>query len=99
MFQVEWVCKVPCCFEVFIISGIKRHNFAPYSKQQLVQIVTSRISDLGVFNNTAIEFIATKVASVSGDARRALSICSKAVDVAVQEYKNRDVSVITFVVT
>ena len=52
--------------------------FEAYSRQQIEQIVSARLSGLGVFSTDAIEICARKVASVSGDVRRALQICRRA---------------------
>ena len=38
-------------------------------------IVASRLEGLEVFQSNAIQLVARKVASLSGDARRALDIC------------------------
>jgi origin recognition complex subunit 1 len=55
--------------------GLTRINFQPYTYQQLVKIVESRLKDIKAFRKEAIEFAARKVGAVSGDARRALDIC------------------------
>lgn len=55
--------------------GLTRLNFEPYTHQQLIDIVTSRLEGTQVFDSKAIEMCARKVSSVSGDARRALDIC------------------------
>lgn len=61
--------------------GSNRINFAPYNKNQLIEILTTRIEGLdGVFAKEAIGLVASKVAGVTGDARRALDICRRAVE-------------------
>ncbi|KAG0027940.1 Origin recognition complex, subunit 1 [Podila clonocystis] len=55
--------------------GLTRINFQPYTYQQLVRIVESRLEGVKAFRREAIEFAARKVGAVSGDARRALDIC------------------------
>ncbi|KAF9946901.1 Origin recognition complex, subunit 1, partial [Mortierella alpina] len=55
--------------------GLTRINFQPYTYQQLVKIVESRLAGINAFRREAIEFAARKVGAVSGDARRALDIC------------------------
>jgi origin recognition complex subunit 1 len=61
-----------------------RINFQPYSTQQLVQIVQSRLSTakeglkgkmVDIIHADAIKFAAMKVSGISGDARRVLDIC------------------------
>lgn len=61
--------------------GSNRINFTPYDKSQLIEILTTRLEGLdGVFAKEAIGLVAGKVASVTGDARRALDICRRAVE-------------------
>ena len=62
--------------------GLTRVDFKMYTYEQLSEIIQSRIADLGVFDSSAVEFSARKVAAVSGDARRALDICRRAAEVA-----------------
>ena len=59
---------------------MKRITFMPYTFQQLSEIITSRVSLIDVFEKDAIELCARKVGAVSGDARRALTICRRAVE-------------------
>ncbi|KAF8938108.1 Origin recognition complex, subunit 1 [Haplosporangium gracile] len=61
--------------------GLTRINFQPYTYQQLVKIVESRLEGIQAFRREAIEFAARKVGAVSGDARRALDICRRAVEI------------------
>ena len=56
--------------------------FQPYSHNQLQTIVTSRVEGLSIFQQDAIQLVARKVASLSGDARRALDICRRATELA-----------------
>ena len=65
--------------------GLTRQNFKPYTFDQLVEIVSSRLFSLDVFGSESIELAARKVASVSGDARRALDICRYALSVDLDE--------------
>lgn len=55
--------------------GFNRLNFDPYNQLQLQMIVSSRLQGLEVFQSDEIELVSRKVASLSGDARRALDIC------------------------
>ncbi|KAJ9060529.1 Origin recognition complex, subunit 1 [Entomophthora muscae] len=59
--------------------GLIRVVFEPYSFQQLKAIVASRLMAVPWFDPEAVEMCARKVASVSGDARRALDICRYAI--------------------
>uniref|UniRef100_A0A1B0DRD7 Origin recognition complex subunit 1 n=1 Tax=Phlebotomus papatasi TaxID=29031 RepID=A0A1B0DRD7_PHLPP len=62
--------------------GLTRLTFKPYSFRQLQEIVTSRLVGFDAFNADALQLVARKVAAVSGDARRALDICRRAVEIA-----------------
>ena len=62
--------------------GLTRLTFAPYTHQQLQEIVTARLTGLSVFDKDAIQLVSRKVASLSGDARRALDICRRATEIA-----------------
>ncbi|KAG8197381.1 hypothetical protein JTE90_013504 [Oedothorax gibbosus] len=62
--------------------GLTRKTFQPYTFRQLQEIIMSRIQELQVFDPDAVQFVARKVAAVSGDARRALDICRHATEVA-----------------
>lgn len=61
----------------------KLMHFAPYTKQQIVEIFTSRLKEAGaldVFSPIALQLLAGKVAAVSGDVRRALDIGRRVVE-------------------
>lgn len=64
--------------------GLTRIQFPGYTHDQLREIIESRLMDIegGIVERDAIEFASRKVASVSGDARRALDICRRAVELA-----------------
>lgn len=58
-------------------------HFAPYTKTQIVDILTNRLKEAGaleVFSLTALQMLAGKVAAVSGDVRRALDIGRRVVE-------------------
>jgi len=60
--------------------------FRPYDKHELSAIITSRLQHITTFSEDAVATCATKVASISGDARRALHLCSQATIIAEEEY-------------
>ena len=62
--------------------GLTRLTFKPYTHEQLQSIVASRLERLNVFQQDAIQLVSRKVASLSGDARRALEICRRATEIA-----------------
>ncbi|TQS36291.1 hypothetical protein Golomagni_03264 [Golovinomyces magnicellulatus] len=67
--------------------GLTRITFPGYSYNQLVKIITARLEDVpgNIVEKDAIEFASRKVAAVSGDARRVLDICRRAVEIAENE--------------
>ncbi|KAJ4354661.1 Origin recognition complex, subunit 1 [Didymosphaeria variabile] len=58
-----------------------------YTHDQLTQIIQSRLEGVpgNIVHPDAVQFAARKVAAVSGDARRALDICRRAVEIAETE--------------
>ncbi|XP_015584726.1 cell division control protein 6 homolog [Cephus cinctus] len=63
----------------------KLMHFAPYSKQEIVNIITDRLKQADVsdvFTTMAMQMLAGKVAAVSGDVRRALDISRRVVELA-----------------
>ncbi|EIN10097.1 P-loop containing nucleoside triphosphate hydrolase protein [Punctularia strigosozonata HHB-11173 SS5] len=80
--------------------GMTRINFQPYTTPQLVEIVQSRLAGVkeslqgltdspnqDVISADGIRFAAMKVSSVSGDARRVLDICRRAVELVQAKKK------------
>ncbi|XP_043520533.1 origin recognition complex subunit 1 isoform X2 [Frieseomelitta varia] len=61
--------------------GLTRLTFQPYNYKQLQEIVVSRLKDFDGFRSEAIQLVARKVSAVSGDARRALDICRRAMEI------------------
>lgn len=77
---------------------MERINFPPYSRDQLVEIAQSRLiphpspppahdnADFQVIERDALTLAAAKTTGVTGDARRMLDVCRRAVEVAVASY-------------
>ncbi|KAK3672252.1 Origin recognition complex, subunit 1 [Recurvomyces mirabilis] len=67
--------------------GLTRITFPGYTHTQLMTIIQSRLEGVGqvIVDPDAVQFASRKVAAVSGDARRALDICRRAVELAEQE--------------
>ncbi|KAI4153420.1 MAG: hypothetical protein LQ341_000548 [Variospora aurantia] len=67
--------------------GLTRITFPGYTHEQLQAIISSRLSHVPgqIVDPDAIQFASRKVAAVSGDARRALDICRRAVEIAEGE--------------
>ncbi|XP_013187490.2 origin recognition complex subunit 1 [Amyelois transitella] len=61
--------------------GLTRLTFPPYTHTQLQKIVATRLAGANVTPD-AVQLIARKVAAVSGDARRALALCARALELA-----------------
>jgi origin recognition complex subunit 1 len=72
--------------------GLTRITFPGYTHEQLMQIIQSRLQGVpgNIVHPDAIQFAARKVAAVSGDARRALDICRRAVEIAETETTSQD---------
>jgi origin recognition complex subunit 1 len=74
-------------FTLFVLIyslGLTRITFAGYNHEQLMKIIQSRLEGVpgGIVESDAVQFASRKVAAVSGDARRALDICRRAVELA-----------------
>ena len=77
---------------VFSRISTKNQIFKSYSVEQVKEIVECRLDDEQVryvFTEEAIEMAARKVASVSGDIRRALHMCRRAAEICLQRYLGR----------
>ncbi|KAH9865732.1 hypothetical protein J1614_009319 [Plenodomus biglobosus] len=72
--------------------GLTRITFPGYTYDQLMQIIQSRLEGVpgSLVKTDAVQFAARKVAAVSGDARRALDICRRAVEIAETEITSQD---------
>jgi origin recognition complex subunit 1 len=72
--------------------GLTRITFPGYTHTQLMAIIDSRLSGVEqvIVEPDAIQFASRKVAAVSGDARRALDICRRAVEIAEQDVADQD---------
>ena len=72
--------------------------FMPYTAAQIANVLTSKVKSLVGDKNqmapflhpAAIQFCAKKVASQTGDLRKAFDICRRALDLAEQETKEKD---------
>src|SRR5690242_930807 len=75
-----------------VCPGLTRITFPGYTYDQLMQIIQSRLEGVPghIVLPDAVQFAARKVAAVSGDARRALDICRRAVEIAETEVASQD---------
>ncbi|KAJ8001985.1 hypothetical protein DPEC_G00175100 [Dallia pectoralis] len=70
-------------------------HFPPYSRQELAAIVQDRlvqVSGEGLLDAMAVQFCARKVSAVSGDARKALDICRRAVEIVESDDRKKAAS-------
>lgn len=72
--------------------GLTRILFPGYTHEQLQEIIRSRLEGTNgsLVDSDAVQFASRKVAAVSGDARRALDICRRAVEIAEAESQEAD---------
>lgn len=69
-------------------------HFSPYTKDQIVKVLTARLSEVegsGIVDVSAIQFCARKIAAISGDMRKALDICRRAVEIVEAEVKRQQI--------
>ena len=53
-------------------------SFRPYAHDQIVEIITHRLAELGsLFDANAVTFLAKKAAALTGDLRLALKIAQR----------------------
>ncbi|XP_008282492.1 cell division control protein 6 homolog [Stegastes partitus] len=67
-------------------------HFPPYSRQELTAIVQDRLAQAsaeGILDASAVQFCARKVSAVSGDARKALDICRRAVEIVESDERKK----------
>ena len=62
-------------------------SFNAYDKDQLQKLLKQRLAGLpfAVFEDAGLELVARKVAAATGDMRRALNICTNAIDICAGE--------------
>ena len=65
--------------------GLTKLHFAPYTKDQIELIIGERLRALPAFGDGAVELAARKIASISGDMRRALQICRRAAEICEEQ--------------
>ncbi|XP_063375788.1 polycomb group protein Psc-like [Cydia fagiglandana] len=73
-------------------------HFAPYTKQQIINIFTKILGDAdktNVFSPVALQMLAAKIAAVSGDMRRALDIGRRVIELAKRSKFSENQSVDT----
>uniref|UniRef100_A0A0M3J6L5 Origin recognition complex subunit 1 n=1 Tax=Anisakis simplex TaxID=6269 RepID=A0A0M3J6L5_ANISI len=71
--------------------GLNRLCFQPYDHDQIAFIIRNRLSGSSAVQEDALEFASRKVASVSGDLRKALDILRRATQLAIN-YKAKQLT-------
>ena len=69
--------------------GNARLVFTPYTSNEIREIISQRVKDADIFDMSAINFISKKVALVSSDIRKTLSICRQTVERYYEELKKK----------
>ena len=65
--------------------GKARVTFYSYKAQELQDIINSRIGEFNIFHNAALQYCCKTVANFGGDARKALGICKRSIEIFLQE--------------
>ena len=64
-------------------------NFVPYTRNEIIEIVNDRLKDIGgnkyIIDDRALNWCAAKIASSSGDIRKMLDICRRAIEILEKE--------------
>ncbi|XP_048221474.1 cell division control protein 6 homolog [Perognathus longimembris pacificus] len=69
-------------------------NFPPYTRNQIVTILQERLNQVSrdqVLDNAAIQFCARKVSAVSGDVRKALDVCRRAIEIVESDVRSQTI--------
>ncbi|XP_051013792.1 cell division control protein 6 homolog [Acomys russatus] len=69
-------------------------NFPPYTRNQIATILQDRLNEVSsdqVLDSAAIQFCARKVSAVSGDIRKALDVCRRAIEIVESDVKSQTI--------
>lgn len=69
-------------------------NFPPYTRNQIAAILQDRLSQVSrdqVLDSAAIQFCARKVSAVSGDIRKALDVCRRAIEIVESDVRSQTI--------
>ena len=71
----------------------KQLSFSAYNKKEIQEIIKSRLGDDGsnVIHPAAIIYLASKVSAISGDIRKALDVCRRAIELAEVEHRKQTI--------
>lgn len=62
-------------------------SFPAYTRTEIHDIITSRLVGEAVIKPAAVKFLAGKISSVSGDIRKALDVCRRAIEMGEMEHR------------
>ncbi|KAH9498132.1 AAA ATPase [Bulinus truncatus] len=66
-------------------------NFPPYTVSQITEILKNRLQKECVLEPAAISFCARKISAVAGDARKALDVCHRAIELIESDVRGQQV--------
>ena len=66
--------------------GTNRIVYEPYTKEQIEEIISQRLEGVDIFKRDSVRLSAAKVSKISGDIRRGLQICKRAVELCRAEH-------------
>ncbi|XP_004859507.1 cell division control protein 6 homolog isoform X1 [Heterocephalus glaber] len=69
-------------------------NFPPYTRSQIAAILQDRLHQVSgdrVLDPAALQFCARKVSAVSGDVRKALDLCRRAIEIVESDVKSQTI--------
>ncbi|XP_028376092.1 cell division control protein 6 homolog isoform X2 [Phyllostomus discolor] len=69
-------------------------NFPPYTKNQIAAILQDRLNQVcreQILDSAAIQFCARKVSALSGDVRKALDVCRRAIEIVESDVKSQTI--------
>ena len=72
-------------------------NFPAYSREEISKIITSRLqefnndTDQPIIKPAAITFLAAKISTLSGDVRKALDVCRRAIELSELEARKQTI--------
>ena len=71
----------------------KQLSFSAYNKKEIQEIIKSRLGDDGsnVIHPAAVMYLASKVSAISGDIRKALDVCRRAIELAEVERRKQTI--------
>ncbi|MBZ3886856.1 Cell division control protein 6-like protein, partial [Sciurus carolinensis] len=69
-------------------------HFSPYTRNQIAAILQDRLNQVSgdqVLDNAAVQFCARKISAVSGDVRKALDVCRRAIEIVESDVKSQTI--------